>query len=210
MVVHTFIACYIPKATNTHSGYVVRNPFPLQQWLGYISASMSRYTCIACLFPNRRQAVTFRCLESRTNCGTRDYVITRTCICLPPNLFCPYIPFRLSHLYVQSDKPRLKHAVPQVKFWCDIVSAVGLPVCGAGRVLYVRTDPSEETATCSFRCKLCIFFLRLDIFIHRKRKKDKIFSNYRMFSAFCSRFTGLLLVEKIKISKHYGVSIAYL
>jgi len=27
------IACYIPKATNTHSQYVMLNAFPLQQWL---------------------------------------------------------------------------------------------------------------------------------------------------------------------------------
>jgi len=27
------IACYIPKATNTHSEYVVLNAFPLQRWL---------------------------------------------------------------------------------------------------------------------------------------------------------------------------------
>jgi hypothetical protein len=27
------IACWIPKATNTHSEYVIRIAFPLQQWL---------------------------------------------------------------------------------------------------------------------------------------------------------------------------------
>ena len=27
------IACWIPKATNTHSEYVIRIVFPLQQWL---------------------------------------------------------------------------------------------------------------------------------------------------------------------------------
>jgi hypothetical protein len=29
----TDIACSIPKATNTHSEYVILNAFPLQQWL---------------------------------------------------------------------------------------------------------------------------------------------------------------------------------
>jgi len=26
-------ACWIPKATNTHSEYIILNVFPLQQWL---------------------------------------------------------------------------------------------------------------------------------------------------------------------------------
>jgi len=39
------IACLISKATNTHSGYVVRIIFQLQRWL-HERASMLRYTCI--------------------------------------------------------------------------------------------------------------------------------------------------------------------
>jgi hypothetical protein len=42
------IACWIPKATNAHTGCVVLIPFPLQQWL-HKYASMLRYTYIACL-----------------------------------------------------------------------------------------------------------------------------------------------------------------
>jgi len=42
-----FASC-IPKATNTHSEYVILIAFPLQQWLNE-SASMLRYTYIACL-----------------------------------------------------------------------------------------------------------------------------------------------------------------
>jgi hypothetical protein len=42
------IACWIPKATNTHSEYVIPIAFPLQQWLQE-PASMLRYTYIACL-----------------------------------------------------------------------------------------------------------------------------------------------------------------
>jgi hypothetical protein len=42
------IACWIPKATNTHSGYVIFFAFPLQQWL-HDSASILPYTYIACL-----------------------------------------------------------------------------------------------------------------------------------------------------------------
>jgi hypothetical protein len=43
------IACWVPKATNTHSEYVILIAFPLQQWL-HERASMLRYICIACLF----------------------------------------------------------------------------------------------------------------------------------------------------------------
>jgi hypothetical protein len=41
------IACWKPKATNSHSEYVILTAFPLQQWL-HESASMLRYTYIAC------------------------------------------------------------------------------------------------------------------------------------------------------------------
>ena len=37
------VACRIPKATNTHSEYVILNAFPLQQWLPE-RASMLRFT----------------------------------------------------------------------------------------------------------------------------------------------------------------------
>ena len=42
------IACWIPKAINTHSEYVIIIAYPLQQWLEE-RVSMSRYTHIACL-----------------------------------------------------------------------------------------------------------------------------------------------------------------
>jgi hypothetical protein len=37
------IACWIPKATNTHSKYVILIAFPLQQWL-HESAAVLRHT----------------------------------------------------------------------------------------------------------------------------------------------------------------------
>jgi len=43
---HMRIACWIPKATNTHSEYVILITFPQQQWL-HESASMLCYTYIA-------------------------------------------------------------------------------------------------------------------------------------------------------------------
>jgi hypothetical protein len=42
------IACWIPKATNTHSGYVLLIAFPLQQWL-HERPSMLRYPYVASL-----------------------------------------------------------------------------------------------------------------------------------------------------------------
>ena len=42
------IACWIPKATNTHSEYVILIAFRPQQWL-HECASMLRYTHIACV-----------------------------------------------------------------------------------------------------------------------------------------------------------------
>ena len=42
------IACWIPKATNRHSEYVVRIASPLQQW-SHERTTMLRYTCTACL-----------------------------------------------------------------------------------------------------------------------------------------------------------------
>ena len=44
------ITCWIPKATNAHTGYVILVAFPLQQWL-HERASVLRYTYLACLFP---------------------------------------------------------------------------------------------------------------------------------------------------------------
>ena len=41
-------ACWVTKATNTHSEYVIVKAFPLQQWL-HARASMLRYTYFSCL-----------------------------------------------------------------------------------------------------------------------------------------------------------------
>ena len=42
------VTCFVPKATDTHSEYVIFTDFPLQQCL-HKSALMLRYTYIACL-----------------------------------------------------------------------------------------------------------------------------------------------------------------
>ena len=43
------IACWVPKTTNTLSGYVILIALLLQQWL-HARASLLCYTKIACLF----------------------------------------------------------------------------------------------------------------------------------------------------------------
>ena len=43
---HTHTACWITKATDTHSEYVTLVAFPRQHWL-YELPSMLRYACIA-------------------------------------------------------------------------------------------------------------------------------------------------------------------
>jgi len=45
------IACWVLKATNTHTPYVTLTAFPQQQWL-HERAWMPRYTYIACLIVN--------------------------------------------------------------------------------------------------------------------------------------------------------------
>jgi len=42
------MACWIPKATNTHSDYITHIALPLQQWL-HERTSLLRYTDFACL-----------------------------------------------------------------------------------------------------------------------------------------------------------------
>jgi hypothetical protein len=44
------IACWVPKATNTHSEYVMLIAFPLQQWL-HERASRLHYSYIAGIVP---------------------------------------------------------------------------------------------------------------------------------------------------------------
>jgi len=53
---HMHIACWITKATNTNSEYVIFIAFPLQQWSGEC-VSMLRYTYTACLYVVRRQEI---------------------------------------------------------------------------------------------------------------------------------------------------------
>jgi hypothetical protein len=51
---HMRVACWVPKATNTHSEYEILNAFPLQQWL-HEGNSLLPYTYFACLFASSIQ-----------------------------------------------------------------------------------------------------------------------------------------------------------
>ena len=71
------IACWIPKATNTHSEYVILTAFPMERWLDE-HASMLRCMYIAC------------CIHKATN-TLSGYVthyfspvtmVARTCLCV--------------------------------------------------------------------------------------------------------------------------------
>jgi hypothetical protein len=50
--------CWIPKATDTHSEYVIFTAVPPQQWL-HENASRLRYTYIACLVQFKQVAYDF-------------------------------------------------------------------------------------------------------------------------------------------------------
>jgi len=52
-------ACWIPKATNTHSQYAIVIAFPLQQYLQE-RASILRFTYIACVFIQSRLMMTLK------------------------------------------------------------------------------------------------------------------------------------------------------
>jgi hypothetical protein len=85
----TDIACSIPKATNTHSQYVILIAFPLQQWL-HERPSMLRYSYIACLVSHCCHVTSSTCsttsnLQSRTlyhttKSGDTDKILQRLCV----------------------------------------------------------------------------------------------------------------------------------
>ena len=53
---------WIPKATDTHSEYVILLAFPQQQWL-HESTSMSRYAYIACLVQTSPYDTSYKLLK---------------------------------------------------------------------------------------------------------------------------------------------------
>jgi len=77
------IACWIIKATNTYSEYVILIAFPLQQWL-HARALILRYTYIDCL-------VQF------TACNTKHKPPSRIVACLLRTQYCPMVISPISH-----------------------------------------------------------------------------------------------------------------
>jgi hypothetical protein len=59
------IACWISKATNTHSEFTYSESviaFPLQQWL-HESSSLLRYTCSACLVRLKKYSAVYKNMQ---------------------------------------------------------------------------------------------------------------------------------------------------
>jgi hypothetical protein len=63
------IACWIPRATNTHSEFVILIPFPLQQWL-HKRTSTLRYTYIVSLVIQRILNLEFKRLKPANSVTT--------------------------------------------------------------------------------------------------------------------------------------------
>jgi len=62
------IACWLPKATNTHSQYVILIAFPLKQWLQE-RAPISRYTYSGCPVVVHTLTTTFYCHWTSWHCS---------------------------------------------------------------------------------------------------------------------------------------------
>jgi hypothetical protein len=67
------IACWIPKASNTHSCFVILVIFSLQQWLNYraliLRYTYIKYCCVLCLFRVVRRRLNFMCGRFGTLCS---------------------------------------------------------------------------------------------------------------------------------------------
>jgi hypothetical protein len=71
------IACWIPKARNTHSGYVILIAFPMQQWL-HERVSMLRYTSFSCLVLSKlRSAVQRATLEKLCSLSNISFAVSQ-------------------------------------------------------------------------------------------------------------------------------------
>ena len=80
------IACWIPRATNTHTPCVVLTAFPQQHWL-HERASMLRYTYIDCLIRICMFQTVWHCTYSWTCCILQGQLglwrHSVLCVCLP-------------------------------------------------------------------------------------------------------------------------------
>ena len=111
------IACWIPKATKTHSDHVIPIPFPLQQWL-HKCLSKLRYSALLVLFllPTPTHAQIYECI-----------IIPRTCSIFEHPY--PIIPFsitdQVSHPYMVGQlSSRTRHRVLAVAALDKSVSMV--------------------------------------------------------------------------------------
>jgi hypothetical protein len=66
------MVCWIPKPTNTHSGYVILTAFQQQQW-SHELVQLSRYTFLACRVINEVESVP--CAERAVSLYITDCVL---------------------------------------------------------------------------------------------------------------------------------------
>jgi hypothetical protein len=87
------ILCWITKATNTNSGYVILIYFPLQQWM-HESASMLRYTYITYSVYFSHICLQQQICDTLLKQGLFTYLLKPNCLCT--NIFLSsYISFFL-------------------------------------------------------------------------------------------------------------------
>ena len=81
----TRISCWIPKAKNTHSAYVILLAFPLQKWL---HERFSMLRCISCVIDRQGLQLKLVCTKRELKCpdssvsGTRYFVKNSRCVIL--------------------------------------------------------------------------------------------------------------------------------
>ena len=90
---HMHIECWIPKATNTHSGWVILIVFPQQQWL-HECTSMLCYTYTACL-------VTYLYAHF-FQVQIKRLIQFLNCKHIFPHMYCQVFPFMSNNWYLSS------------------------------------------------------------------------------------------------------------
>jgi len=93
------VACWIPKATNTHSEYVILIAVPLQHWL-HERASLLFYTCTA------------RLVFRHLTCSSRP----SNALVSPSLALSRYCHFRISRMFLSSWKPYCSVTVGMAEF----------------------------------------------------------------------------------------------
>jgi len=86
---HTRFACWVTKATNTHSEYVILIAFPLQQWLHESTSLLTLY--VHCLLVRSLFTWSFRLFtsykfNSKLNLNSNNTAVMSSCLLLDNDL----------------------------------------------------------------------------------------------------------------------------